>query len=92
MESNKKAKRTSSNICDGQKADTFATYLNEVFKAVPGYNDNEIMDFINALSQMSPPISVFAPVEVKTVIIKLNTRKAPGYYLLSRLILKQLTQ
>ena len=40
---------------------------------------------------MSPPIMLFTPVEVKAIIIKLNTRKATGYDLLSGLILKQLS-
>ena len=62
-----------------QKADVFAQHLNEVFKAEPGEDNNDIMDFISAQCQMSPPIKVFAPLQVKAVISKFNTWKAPGY-------------
>ena len=78
---------------DEEKADVFAQHLKKMFKAEPAEDNNDRMDFINAQCpqcQMSPPIKVFTPLEVKAIIRKVNTCKVPGYNLVSGLILKQL--
>jgi hypothetical protein len=62
-----------------------------VFKAEQGHIDDEFEDFITAPCQMSlPPIRPFTPSEVKAELTRLNTRKAPGYDLISGQILKLL--
>lgn len=75
---------------DKEKADTFAAHLNSVFEADPGVIDQEVEDFVDAACQMSLPIKAFSPKEVKTQIDLLNTRKTPGYDLITPQILKQL--
>ena len=75
---------------DKDKADIFATYLADVFKAERGHIDDNVADFITAPCQMSLPIRVYTIAEVKTEITRLNTCKAPGYDLITGQILKHL--
>ena len=41
---------------------------------------------------MSLPIRAFTPAEVKAELTSLNSRKAPGYDLISVLVMKRLTR
>jgi hypothetical protein len=61
-----------------------------VFRAEQGHIDDDVEDFITAPCQMSLPIRAITPVEVKAELTRLNTRKAPGYNLISGQILKHL--
>jgi hypothetical protein len=74
---------------DKDKANVFATHLADVFRAELGHIDNDVEDFITAPCQMSLSIRAFTPTEVKAELTRLNTRKAPGYGLISGLVLKQ---
>jgi len=77
---------------DKDKANVFATHLADLFKAVHGHTDDEVDDFITAPCQMSLPIRALTAAEVKTELTRLNTRKAPGYDLISGQILKRLSR
>jgi len=72
------------------KANVFATHLADVFRAEQRHIDDDVEDSITASCQMSLPIRAFTPAEVKTALTRLNTRKAPGYDLISGQILKRL--
>jgi len=72
---------------DKDKVNVFATHLAEVFKAEHGHTDD---DFITAPCQMPLPIRALTAAEVKAELTRLNTRKAPGYDLISGQILKRL--
>ena len=75
---------------DKDKACVFATHLADVFRAEQGHTDDDVEDFITAPCQMSPPIRAFTPTEVKAELTRLNSRKAPGYDLITGQILKRL--
>jgi len=75
---------------DKDKANVFATNLADVFRAEQAHIDDDVEDCITAPCHMSLPIRAFTPAEVKAELTRLNTRKAPGYDLISGQILKQL--
>jgi hypothetical protein len=77
-------------LSDKDKANVFATHLAGVFKAEQGYIDDDVEDFITAPCQMSLPIRALNPAEVKAELTRLNSRKFPGYDLISELVLKRL--
>jgi hypothetical protein len=61
-----------------------------VFRAEQGHIDNDVEDFITAPCQMSLPIIAITAAEVKAELTRLNTRKTPGYDLISGQLLKRL--
>ena len=77
-------------LSDKDKANVFTTHLAGVFKAEQGYIDDDVEDFITAPCQMSLPIRALNPAEVKAELTRLNSRKVPGYDLISGLVLKRL--
>jgi len=77
-------------LSDKDKANVFATHLADVFRAVQGHIDGDVEDFITSPCQMPLPIRAFTPAEFKAELTRLNTRKAPGYDLISGQILKRL--
>jgi len=70
-------------LSDNDKANVFAIHLADAFKAEHGHTDDEVDDFITAPCQMSLPIRALIPAKVKAELTRLNTRKAPGYDLIS---------
>jgi len=61
-----------------------------VFKAERWHIDDNVEDFITAPCQMALPIRAYTIAEVKAEITRLNTRKHPGYDLITGQKLKQL--
>lgn len=76
---------------DEEKAIVFAEHLEQVFTPLPSRNsDKDIENFLEIPCQMSLPIKPFTPKEVRREIKNLNSRKAPGYDLITGTTLKQL--
>lgn len=79
---------------DQDKATAFATYLSNVF-SIPQRNDNDntekvVKTFLDSACPMTLPITPISPTEVKEAINKCNNHKAPGFDLITGLILKEL--
>jgi hypothetical protein len=70
----------------------FAVHLQQVFTPHHFLNttDAAISAFLDVPCQMSLPIKPFSPKEVVEAIAHTNVRKAPGYDLISRKVLKEL--
>lgn len=78
-----------------EKSEVFANFFHNVFQCNPGNNatDNDVLDYLKSPNQMSLPIKLFTPSEVKSVIMKeLNPNKSPGYDLITGKILKELSR
>jgi hypothetical protein len=73
-----------------EKANVFAAYLADVFRAGRGHIYDDVAEFITAPWQMSLPIRAYTIAEVNAEITRLNTCKAPGYDLITTQILKHL--
>jgi hypothetical protein len=73
---------------DGEKAQTFADYLQMVF--VPHPSAAGISDFLDAPCQMSLLIPSFSPKEVSVAIACTKVCKAPGYDLITGKVLHEL--
>lgn len=76
-----------------EKADAFAEYLTKVFTPFPCQLPDEeakIKEFLESPFQMSLPLKPFTIREVEEEIQKINTKKSPGYDLITGTIIKQL--
>ncbi|KAJ8730540.1 hypothetical protein PYW08_001953 [Mythimna loreyi] len=76
-----------------QKAELFAEFLRDSFKPNepdPTYSEKEIDDVLNSDQQMSLPLKLITPAEVRRAIARLSTKKAPGFDLITAEVLKQL--
>lgn len=76
-----------------EKAETFASHYEEVFKphAIDSDLERDIYEFLDSPNQLEMPIKSFTPSEVNNVILKdLNPKKAPGYDLITGRVLKEL--
>lgn len=79
-----------------EKADTFGAHLANVFRPNEPATDEarehteEIKELITAPFQMSRPIKPARPAEVHRVLSNLKIKKAPGYDLITPLMLKRL--
>jgi hypothetical protein len=75
-----------------EKTNLFAEHLATVFTSNNKNNTNEedVETFLNAPRQLSPPIRAFSPTEIRKVINTLNPYKAPGYDLITGILLKNL--
>ena len=74
---------------------TFAEHLSKVFQPSPSEGiqeeDNRIREFIDATGQMDLPIKKFSQTKILDLLVKwLNTKKAPGYDLITSKVLKEL--
>ena len=67
----------------------FDEHLEKVFELFPSHNDQDelIMAFLEWPGQLDFPITAFSINEVKSVISKLNVKKAAGYNLITAKIL-----
>lgn len=78
---------------DIEKADVFANYFHDVFQPFPGAMDQEVIDFIDSPNQLTFPIDPVKPSEVKAIILsELNSKKAPGYDLITGKVLKEMSR
>lgn len=79
---------------DKEKAAAFAKHLENVFRPFPAMisqeEDNKIIEFLQAPYQMAPPIQAIKLQEIKTLIKNINSKKAPGYDLITGSVIKQL--
>ena len=77
---------------DDVKAMGFADHLQQVFTPHNFLNpaDAAIYTFLDVPCQMSLPIQPFSTKEVVEALAYINVRKAPGYDLISRKVLKEL--
>lgn len=75
-----------------EKAETFAKHLSNAFVLHPPFmTTKKIYQFLNALLQMSKPITAFSLKEILQVIHKqVNPKKAPGFDHITGRILKEL--
>lgn len=76
-----------------EKAELFANFLKESFKPNEPdivHPEQEIDEFLNSDHQMSLPLKLTKPTEVKKFIFKLKNKKAPGFDLITAEVLKQL--
>jgi len=73
---------------NNQKADLFASYLEETFHPHDTENDSNFHDII--YHEESEIISPVTPKEVETEIKNINGKKAPGYELITGELLKKL--
>lgn len=75
------------------KAEIFAQYLNEVFKPndpSPLYPEEKMNDILNSDQQMSLPLQLCTPAEVRNTINLLKKKKAPGFDLITSEVLVHL--
>jgi hypothetical protein len=75
---------------DKEKSELYADYLSGVFKQNLSADSEDIIKFLEAPFQMSPPIKFFTVGEVKSSIKKLRPRKAPGYDYITAELLQHL--
>jgi hypothetical protein len=79
---------------ESEKAELFASHLQETFKPHADVEDaeftNHVNDFLDSPLQLSLPPTPFSEGEVKDVLKGLPTRKSPGYDLIDANILKSL--
>jgi len=71
---------------------TFADHLQQVFSShyLPNPTDDAISAFLDVPCPLSLPIKPFSSKEVIEALTHINVRKAPGYYLISGKVLKEL--
>ena len=83
-------------ISDKDKATTFASHLTSVYSIPQADNASTTQDtvqtFLDSACPMMLPITPFSPTEVRDVINKCNSHKAPGYDLITGPILQELPQ
>lgn len=81
---------------DNERAETFAEHLASVFTSWPAIqspsdHENMIAEFLESPLPMSLPINNFSFTEVqKAIKYKINTKKSPGYDLITGKILNEL--
>jgi len=77
---------------DDEKAMTYADHLQQVFipHHLPNPTDAAISAFLDVPCQMSLPIKPFSSKEVVEALAHIIVCKAPGYYLISGKVLKEL--
>ena len=79
---------------DCEKANEFAMHLKTVFKPYPSKStikDTEIGNYLETPFQMDRPIPNTSPREIRWLIkTKINSKKAPGYDLITGKVLKEL--
>ena len=78
---------------DEEKAVTFAEHLKHVFVPNPELSPSktqEVSTLLQQCNQLEPPISTFSKGEIKSTINAFNSKKAPGYDLITAKILKEL--
>ncbi|CAG4981135.1 unnamed protein product [Colias eurytheme] len=77
---------------DAEKAETFANYLTEVFKPNEAVNpeDPEIDRVLNQDLQLSLPIKPTSPRELLKEIADLDSKKAPGFDMITPKVIKEL--
>lgn len=78
---------------DLEKAELFAIHLADTFKPHPqseGTNEEPIVELLNSPFQMSLPIKPTSPSEVKKLFRQLQSRKTPGYDLITAKVLNEL--
>jgi hypothetical protein len=75
-----------------EKTNLFAEHLATVFTPnnTNNANTDDVESFLNAPCQLSPPIRVFSPTEIRKIIKTLNPHKAPGHDLITGTLLKNL--
>ncbi|CAH2090702.1 unnamed protein product [Euphydryas editha] len=76
-----------------EKADLFATHLSKIFTpndASPNANESDTDDILNQDFQLDLPIQSVTPQEIYRTIRTLKERKAPGFDLIDKKILKEL--
>lgn len=80
---------------DAEKAEVFKEHLQKVFRPNHDVGSTKI-DVVSILleqtHQLDPPIDKFSKTEIKTEILKLDAKKAPGYDLITATILKELPE
>jgi len=81
---------------DEKKAEVFAAHLFKVFKLHPRKitidEEKKLLTDINIPTQMVAPIMPFTINEVRAAIRILNSKKAPGYYLITSQVLQKLPE
>lgn len=75
---------------DTEKSNVFAHYLAEVFHPHSNEDNAEVEEYLTAPLQLSLPIKAFSPLEIIQEIKYLNSKKAPGYDLITGKALKEL--
>lgn len=76
-----------------EKANAFGIHLGQVFTATESVNkdwEKDVEDFLKSDMQLSLPITPFRPKEVAAHIRDLDSHKAPGYDLITPIVLKKL--
>jgi hypothetical protein len=70
---------------------TFAKHLETVFQPHSSVSNDDIYDFLNTPYQLELPLDKFKVNQITHLInTKLNSRKSPGYDLITARILKEL--
>lgn len=75
---------------DAEKAEVFANHLENVFTPNEDGDEPVIEDLLNQDLQLCLPLKPTSPKEIAREIRQLNPNKAPGFDLITPLILKQL--
>lgn len=79
---------------DEEKAEAYAAFLSDVFTPNDDLGtdaiDQEVRTFLKSDLQLSPPISCCTPAEVRRIIQGLESKKAPGFDLITAEVLRQL--
>lgn len=75
---------------DAEKAEVFANHLENVFKPNDGSEDYDVDDVLNQDLQLCLPLKPTSPKEIASEIRRLNTNKAPGFDLITPLVVKNL--
>lgn len=75
---------------DAEKAEVFAIHLENVFKPNDGSDEPDVDDSLSQDLQLCLPLKPTSPKEIAREIRKLNSKKAPGFDLISPTILKNL--
>lgn len=79
---------------DAEKAEVFAQFLKGVFTPNPdnrkSNNSERVKKYLSSDIQMCLPLKSISPGEIRTAIIKLPLKKAPGFDLITSEVLKQL--
>ena len=73
-----------------EKVELFGEHLEKVLESFPSHNEQEdelIMAFLESPGQLDFSMTAFSINEVKSVISKLNVKKAAGYNLITAKIL-----
>ena len=77
---------------DKEKATVFAKHLADVFQTHAQETDEEILEYLESPAQSVEPIKLITQKEIKEEIGLLNAKKAPGMYLVTPKMLKELPQ